>query len=440
VAQAAALTPSETLSVVTRTAPARVLLDPLAQSHDWNMLNNQHAFGFRPRWLVLTPNRPTQTYLDSYFTRRVARDQATLGWSPTAWYNDAGGWTFGGRLREDYLGRFEQNEAWASLSTGVAAEPGRTDFNARLRLRNPVWLRATGWSQDLRLAREEGRASVQLDLERRFIHRVGDSTWRSVGVGMRWLTVTNPAYVDPRFYDDFGTIELNITGRLARRAGTSPVGVEATIAVGYAYPNDGVATTGQRFGRFAIRADIRSPLSRSLTAGARLFAGAVISDGPVPRQRRIYLAGADPYQRFESPFLRSRGSILARDGVFYHSPGGAGVRGLDPRVSGTRVLGASLELERTILRYPLRSLLGGITLAAYADGALGNGDLDPATNHLVAVGDAGVGARLRHRIGQTAFETRLDFPLWVGRPALAQDRGSGNPIAVRWSFSLTPSF
>ncbi|HET9726206.1 MAG TPA: hypothetical protein VFP28_04760, partial [Gemmatimonadales bacterium] len=115
VARAAALTPSETLSVVTRTPPARVLLDPLAQSHDWNMLNNQHAFGFRPRWLVLTPNRPTQTYLDTYFTRQVARDRATLGWSPTAWYNDAGGWTFGGRLREDYLGRFEQNEAWASL-------------------------------------------------------------------------------------------------------------------------------------------------------------------------------------------------------------------------------------------------------------------------------------------------------------------------------------
>ncbi|HET9293697.1 MAG TPA: hypothetical protein VFO06_05335, partial [Gemmatimonadales bacterium] len=141
--------PRETVMVVTRTQPQRVVLDPLARSHDWNMLNNQRVFGFSPSALLLAPHRPSESYVDRYFSQRSARDRLTRGWAPTIWYNDVGGWTFGMRVREDYLDRFEQNEGWASLSTGWGPEGGRNDLNGQLRLRNPVWLRAQGWSQTL---------------------------------------------------------------------------------------------------------------------------------------------------------------------------------------------------------------------------------------------------------------------------------------------------
>lgn len=439
VARAAALTPRETLTVVTRTQPLRVLLDPLARSHDWNMLNNQRTFGFPSGWLVLAPERPTDGYLDTYFSRKVARDRLTLGWAPTAWYNDAGGWTFGVRLREDYLGRFELNEAWLALGTGAAADDPHRSLNARLRLRNPVWLRAAGWTQELALAWDEGRAAAGVGVTRRFRTRLADSTLRSLGLALRWLTVTDTAYLDRRFYDDAGTAELVLAGRLAMH-GRWPLGLEATLGTGYAYPNAGAAIGAGAYGRFTLAGTLRRPLGKVLALGIRVFAGAIVSGDSAPRQRRIYLSGPDPYRRFDSPFLRSRGSLFTRPGWFYQEPGGAGVRGLDPRVSADRVLGGTLELEYVLRARPHPALLGRIALAAFADGGLANGDLDPARNRLQAVGDAGVGIRADHRIGRTSFQTRFDFPLWVSRPALAQDDHPGTPVGFRWGVSFAPSF
>jgi hypothetical protein len=73
-------------------------------------------------------------------------------------------------------------------------------------------------------------------------------------------------------------------------------------------------------------------------------------------------------------------------------------------------------------------------------GGLGNGDLDRGRDRLVSVADAGIGLRVGHRIGQTTFQTRLDLPLWVSRPELAQDGGPGNPVGFRWTFSFSPAF
>jgi hypothetical protein len=416
------LAPSETLTVATRTRPRRVVLDPLAESHDWNLLNNERAFGLRPGWLLLAPHRPLDNYVDVWFSRKSARDRLTLGWTPTAWYSDRGGWSFGVRLREDYLGRFELNQVWASAN--------RTGLHGRLALTNPVWLRATGWTQRLGLAWEEGRAAAGLEAVRHYRLHVADSTPRSLGVGLQWLTVTDPAYVDPAFYDDAGTVELTFTGRLRT--------LTASLAAGYAYSNAGATVAGGAYSRLMVSGTVRRPLGPRVTARTRFYAGVALSGDSVPRQRRIPLAGADAYQRFDSPLLRSAGSILARPGVFYHEPGGAGLRGLDPRLSAGHALGGTLELEFTLLERAPDGLLSRFALAGFADAGVGDGDLEPG--RLVTVGDGGVGLRSDHRIGRTPFQLRFDFPFWVSRPALAQDDGPGSPVGFRWSFSFRPSF
>jgi hypothetical protein len=356
------------------------------------------------------------------------------------WYNDAGGWTVGIRTRQDYLNRFEQNQLRLSLATGkgrAAGDSARTGIGAALRIRNPVWLRAAGWSEELRLARLEGRAEAGLEMTRHFRSALSDSTVRSLGLSLRWVSVTDPAWVDDRFYDDAGTAEAALVGRV-RSNGARPVSIEARIAGGVAYPNAGAAVDRTVFGRMTALAAIRFPLGSAVTAGFRGYVGATVG-GPLPRQRRVFLSGADPYERLDNPFLRSRGALLAGPDIHYHAPGGAGVRGLDARASSDNALGATAELDYAPWRHPHGVVLKRIAIGVFTDVAMGDGDLTGTRGHLVAVADAGVGLRLDQRLGQTSYQLRLDLPLWVSRPRLAEGH-AGRAIGFRWIVSLAPSF
>jgi len=75
--------------------------------------------------------------------------------------------------------------------------------------------------------------------------------------------------------------------------------------------------------------------------------------------------------------------------------------------------------------------------------AHGIGDMSqtPATGRVRFLADAGVGLRAAHRIGDTEFVTRFDFPLFISRPELAQDSEPGDDdLEFRWTFSFEPSF
>jgi hypothetical protein len=214
--------------------------------------------------------------------------------------------------------------------------------------------------------------------------------------------------------------------------------LEAQVAGGVAYPNAGATLDRATYTRITALAAVRRPLGSAATVGVRGFAGATIG-GPLPRQRRIFLSGSDPYERLNNPFLRSRGALLAGPDIHYHAPGGAGVRGLDPRASSDNALGATAELEYAPWRHPHGIVLKRIAIAGFTDVAMGDGDLSGVRGHLVAVADAGIGLRFDQRVGQTSYQIRLDFPLWVSRPALAQD-DPGGAFGFRWIIGLTPSF
>src|SRR5207244_13256105 len=82
----------------------------------------------------------------------------------------------------------------------------------------------------------------------------------------------------------------------------------------------------------------RRPLGARFGLGARVYAGVASGDEAAAKQRQIYVQGADPLERLVNPFLRSRGSLLEGQDVNYQQPGGAGVRGIDPRVSTTALV------------------------------------------------------------------------------------------------------
>jgi hypothetical protein len=282
----------ETVTVVTRTRPRRILVDPSARTHDWNMLNNLRTFGFVPASLLLVPaNRPTGHYLDTWFTRRTARDRLMMGWAPTAWFNDAAGWTFGVRTRDDYLGRFELNETFVTGATGWGVQGGRRDLDARVIVRNPVFLPVPGLSSWAELGRQEGRFRAGLGFERTVPRLYGGPGPLAWGLSLDWINATQPRYLDPAVYDDAGTLELTARARTAALAGSWALTLNGTATAGLAAATTaGLASQG--YGRITLTGTARRPLSSRVALASRAFAGLTLAADPLPLQRRIYLAGA----------------------------------------------------------------------------------------------------------------------------------------------------
>ncbi len=431
------------VTVPTRTRPREVVLDPRVQTRDWNMLNNTWRRGWL--WAVREP-RPTR-YLDTWFSQKVARDRKTEGFLPTVWYNDAGGITLGLRSRQDYFGRFEQNMEQLNYSTGWATDRDVKDEDFVWRLRNPVALRAPGLSQTLEAYNVEGRFGARIAVEKRHREHLTFGPTRTLGLALTWVQPDDFRYLEPGYYDDAGTVELALGGGTEDRVNGWSLRANTAMAGGLAYNRRGLtAATGRPgldafYGRFTLAASA----SRSLGGrpgrpapwwlGLRFYGGVATSgDAPV-KQRQIYVAGADPLERFSNPFLRSDGALLVRPDFNYHAPGGGNLRGFDPRLSAQGLVAVNLELERALLTRRNAALFNRVALAAFGDA--GHTFDDPAPDRFLV--DAGVGLRIDHRIGQTRFITRADLPLFVNRPALAQDTHPGADRAgFRWTVSFTP--
>jgi hypothetical protein len=318
------------------------------------------------------------------------------------------------------------------------------EVDAWLRTRNPVQLRAPNLSETLDLFRVEGRYGAMVELERsRRAHLAFGPTW-SEGVSLQWVHPDDFRYLDRGYYDDVGTVELAVSGGVSTMAGPWQLGGRVKTAYGLAYNRDGLdAARGdldQFYGRLTLEGNARRSLGGPWSLGARLYLG-LAGDHLPAKQRQIYLQGADPLERLMNPFLRSRGSLLEGEDMHYQLPGGGGLRGIDPRVSTSGLVALNAEVERTIVTRPKARLFSRVALAGFTDLAHGLERASDAasTGRIRFIGDAGIGLRAEHRIGDTRFVTRLDLPLWVNRPELAQDRSPGDDeVAWRWVFSFEP--
>lgn len=439
------LAASEWVELTTKTRPREVVLDPLVRSHDWNMLNNRKRVGSQVFQSPFLPG--TDVYFHPYFSTRSRRDRLTVGLQPVGWYNDAGGVTLGIRSRDDYLGRFAQGAAVITGSTGWGVDDGVNDVDFLFQVRNPVWLRAPNTSQTLDVYNVEGRFGAALEVERsRRAHLTFGPTWTHAA-RLQWVQPDDFRYLDPGYYDDAGTVELGLSTGVVTGAGKWELDLRGSLAGGLAYNRNGITTTARPdldpfYGRLILDGRARRDLGSALGLAGRLFVGlAGGQDAEAVKQRQIYVQGADPLERLRNPFLRSRGSLLEGEDVNYQLPGGGGVRGFDQRVSTGALVALNLELERTLLSRPDSRLFSRVALAGFTDLAHAIGDETGSRpgGPLRFLGDAGIGLRAEHRIGDTRFVTRFDLPLWVNRPELAQDVSPGDdPFEFRWVFSFEP--
>ncbi|MFL5537015.1 MAG: M1 family metallopeptidase [Gemmatimonadales bacterium] len=447
VARVDGLAEREWLTLKTRSKPKEVVLDPRMQTHDWNMLNNRKRLGgLLPATLLPPPG--SDFYFHPYFSTRSRRERLTVGVQPTLWYNDAGGVTVGIRSRDDYLGRFEQNVAMLTGSTGWGVDNEVKDIDFFLRAKNPVVLRAPNLSQTFDAYKIEGRygAAATLEWSRRAHLTFGPT--RSHRVSLRWVGIDDTRYLDPGYYDDVGIVELQFANGISNESGQWNLSARSSLGGGLAYNRDGLAAGGRSdldpfyFNGF-IEGIARRDLAHGLGLAVRGYLAAGVSDHDAAKQRQVYFQGSDPLSQLYNPFLRSRGALLVRDDFNYQSPGGAGIRGVDPRLSTSAIAALNLEVEQGLLSRPESHLFKRISIAAFSDLAQGIGSMSqtPATGTIRFVSDAGLGIRAAHRIGDTEFVTRFDFPLFVSRPELAQDATAGDDdVAFRWVFSFEQPF
>ncbi|HEX3928260.1 MAG TPA: hypothetical protein VHW65_09685, partial [Gemmatimonadales bacterium] len=233
------------------------------------------------------------------------------------------------------------------------------------------------------------------------------------------------------------------------------LGVMATAAGGVAYsrPGAGITTAdrydAQPYARPELEATARRPLGMRLSVAVRGYAAGVFSGDAILAQRRIYAAGADPYQEMSDPFIRSVGAPLAGSACWcrWQTPGGGDLRGFDQTVSSDRLATMSVELEGAVYQRKTSALLSRAAVALFADGgALGDTRWIAGSSYDAVLaewpdrwlGDAGVGVRFNNRIGQTSWQTRIDFPLFVSDAAYAIAQTHQRFAFERVVFSVSP--
>ena len=418
VVRARGVEPEETVEVRTANKPGRVELDPARQTMDWNYLNNTE--GEDPSNGRFGGPATVEQHIGWWGDTPVSRDHLVVHWLPLAWFNDAGGLTLGFQLRSNYLGRFELNQQQFTWPTGALAGSdttarGRWRPDYYISMRNPVSSRAPRRQTELASWSVEGRTGERLAVSRDLSRSFAASEHLAAGTSLTLETVTDARYLDRSRWADTNTAEWTGWIERSRRldGGTEESRLELTLGEAFA-PVASHALRGNTYAR-GFLTSLRAVQAGALDVRARFVAGGALGGNAVPLQRRIFLAGADPYETFVDPFLRSGGALLARSAVRYQAPGGGDLRGFAPAVAATWLVGLGAEAGWRVVERPGRKLFGSVSLAAFADGAL----LDRNALGRDGAADAGFGLRATHRIGPTDFVTRVDFPLLVTRPPAA---------------------
>ncbi|OLC11317.1 MAG: hypothetical protein AUH41_00770 [Gemmatimonadetes bacterium 13_1_40CM_66_11] len=419
----------ERVEFTTARKPRRLVLDPRQRAHDWNALNNYERrgwlFGSRAKELARFDN-PTR--------EESRRDRVVTGFLPLVWYNDYGGLTGALRARSNYLGRFDKNVAAYSYAFGSDATH-RDGFY--FRFGNPVSHPLPRTEASLSAWSVEGRGGVALRADRSLREHPTFGADRHAGFDAIWMTVSDLGYVDPQLWDDAGTIEAGPWASVTSRHGDQVWRARAGVRGGIVYRNPGPGQ--QSSTRYDIEGFARATGEVSVRTrylGARLFGGTYLARTAPPLQRRIMLAGADAYQTFTSPLLRSRGALFVRPDFHYQAPGDANLRGFRPDLGGRWAVALNIEGTKTLLKKP------EVALEAFVDAGIADPQAVPpstAGRSYTTLYDGGLGIVARPHINELAWTMRFEVPFVVNRWDYAAD-GTDQRVRFRWQVSLEPSF
>lgn len=412
--------------------PADVRVDPLHSTEDWDRRNDVHAA------IPLLDSRATMYTFDWPFLAQSDRDRNLVAVAPRLWYTGPGGVTGAVRLRSSYAA--ENAVAWDQRELGIALS-SRVPVGARGIERLGGWLTlgppstpfaarahegasAGAWMLD-GLAKIEAAESWNLSP---FLYSNGPQKHLRVA-----LDVTLPyddAWVDSARWDPATVYDANAEyAWRSRRPGTLAARVKGFAG---AFRE---SSTEKTHGFARIEGELTHTGSfvrlTRLSHRLRLFAGAS-HDAPV--QRSIGLASLDATDTYTDDFLRGRNALFARSDVHYAVPGGAGLRGYSPLLRVDRAAALNGELAAALNRPRTGSMVPGVELTGFADGAWGT-LTHASTGHIFA--DAGVGILVHEQLWDRRITVRFDVPMYVRDPLLAPGGDANDSrVKLRWTFSF----
>ncbi len=434
---------TERVEFVSTKQPGRLMLDPRGRTHDYDMLDNREK-------RLLSGRGAVELRLDDPTRETARRDRLVSAWLPVAWSNDFGGATLGLRNRSNYLGRYDRGLLFAS----VATRSGAADrFGFYGRWANPIRHVMPRTETSLAAWSVEGRAGVALSVDRALRQHLGFGADPHAGFDVLWMATTDLGYLDRRLWDDAGTVEGGPWVSTAFHRGAALVRARLGARAGLVYSNPGAGYVAGAsrydvagFGRFTAEASVRAPCWLGTRLGVRLFGGAYAAASPPVPQRRIPIAGADPYETFTDPLERSRGAWFVRPDFHYHAPGNGDLRGFRSDLGGRWAVTANVELTRSLWHGGGGGggILQDVALLGFADGGVVDTVAVPSAGPgrwYTTLYDGGVGLVTRHQIRDLSWTMRFELPLVVNRWTFAADQRPGDGrLAFRWQLSLEPSF
>src|SRR5690242_21130139 len=237
------------------------------------------------------------------------------------------------------------------------------------------------------------------------------------------MATSNLGYLDRRLWEDAGTVEGGPWVSTTAHRGAALIRARLGARGGVVYLNPGagyVAGTSRYdvagFGRFTGEASVRAPFWLGTNLGLRLFGGVYAGASPPVPQRRIPIAGADPYETFTDPLLRSRGALFVRPDFFYHAPGNGDLRGFRSDLGGRWAVTANVELTRSL--WHGHGILRDVALMGFTDRGLVDtmavAALTPGGRSTLLY-DAGVGLVTHQQVRDLAWTMRFEVPFVVNR-------------------------
>ncbi len=400
--------------------PEKAVINPDARLADINRLNNCSGLP-SVNWQFMVPKF---IYPDNYIENYV--ESYTIAHHPTLWYNSIDGAKIGYQFDGSYLGVAKSARLEASVglnSWHVNHDAGYTDRFFEINPNLQYYFRS-------RELEGRGRQEIGIYWDRSF-------RWSGNFFRMDLSLNRNYQYDSEYIYGvgwsagDVNTIEFNLTKQLRKRL--SEVRFQTSLIS---------SIPGTKYDFTRIEADLTFTLLGIVGNDTRIHLKGGISDGGVPLERRFSLSSADPYEIWESPLFRSKGTLPDKwkDDGYLFKPGGAGLYDyFDRELTGTRMVSVKLERDLPRMRFPisipyLSREIGRIAPAAYlASGYVWDEPENMKINDFLSEAGLSFDYSIPYlNLFISENELTLYLPLWLSDPALDENR-----FEWRWLFSIT---